>query len=207
MHNTTPQEVFSQAGAFLCATFCWDRCLFIRNTVICSITTFFSLYILFFQRGRVKETDKTIQTGEKGRIHVSEHKEEEEEEEEAEAEEESGGKATAGRPLLPASQPALSPKRWRLLDEAERKPETMPRPAVSATDTDWCWRKGLMLLCCIVEDAERTGGLLKHKRFPEAFWIAHHIWKRHAVLMLDSKAKLKTMVGLDLCDELTLYHS
>lgn len=46
------------------------------------------------------------QTREKGRMHVGEDKTAEEEEEE----EESGEKARAGRPLLPASQPALSPK-------------------------------------------------------------------------------------------------
>lgn len=81
---------------------------YIRNTVICSITPIFFPYtFFFFQRGRVKETDKTIQTGEKGRTHVGEDKIVEEEEEE----EESGEKARAGRPLLPASQPALSPKR------------------------------------------------------------------------------------------------
>lgn len=78
---------------------------YIRNTVICSITPiFFLIHSFFFQRGRVKETDKTIQTGEKGRTHMGEDKIVEEEEE-------SGEKARAGRPLLPASQPALSPKR------------------------------------------------------------------------------------------------
>lgn len=41
-----------------------------------------------------------------------------------------GGKARTGQPLLQASQPALSPKRQRLLGGAERKAETVPRPAV-----------------------------------------------------------------------------
>lgn len=59
--------------------------------------------------------------------------------EEEEEEVGSGEKARAGRPLLPASQPALSPKLERLLDEAERQFLTQqhrPQTKISAEGMD-----------------------------------------------------------------------
>lgn len=63
-----------------------------------------------------------IQTGEK--IHVGEDEKAKEEVEGG-----SGGKAKAGPPLRPLSQPALSPKLWSLLGEDRKETETVPCPA------------------------------------------------------------------------------
>lgn len=86
--------------------------------------------------------------------------------EEVEAEEGSEGKARAGPPLLPASQPAPLPKPEGPLVEAEGKKKLRhASPVAPATENDRCCRNGSLLLRCIVGDAKRTGELLQHKMF------------------------------------------
>lgn len=53
----------------------------------------------------------------------------------------------------------------RLIKRSKKRKSRTPHPAVSVTKDCSCWRNGLMLLCCNVEEAKRTGWLLQHKDF------------------------------------------
>lgn len=160
---------------------------------------------LSFQRKRIRAADRVIQT--RGNMHVAEDEKEKEEVEVG-----SEGKARAGAPPLPPSQPVLSPKLWGLLGEAGRKTEAVPHPAEPKNKKrNECRERKLLLLCCIVEDAMRTGGLLRLKGLLKLLGkkkkdILRILFYCNSLAFIKVNLQLESKATLQKCVWFYLYH-